>query len=83
MKYKNGIEVQQGDIAMVNFCGERLSVIHVLKPESEEANFCGYLNGGIRVVSVEGDELFYTDDGGIDEDIVFIRRASETVCEDS
>ena len=76
-KYMNGIEVMEGDVVAVNFGGQPGEgvVLHVLLPNSPEAEAWGVPEGGVMIEG-GGLGLFLTAHLEDDEDIDFVRRAN-------
>ncbi|MBK9263622.1 MAG: hypothetical protein IPM54_27925 [Polyangiaceae bacterium] len=74
-KYMSGIEVMEGDAVMVHHHREPAEgvVLHVLLPNSPEAEAWGVPEGGVMIEG-GGLGLFATHYLEDDEDIVFVRR---------
>lgn len=76
-KYMSGIEVKEGDVVAVQH-GHGLVdegiVLHVLLPNSPEAEAWGVPEGGVMIEG-GGFGLFFCKSLADDEDIDFVRRA--------
>ena len=78
-KYMSGIEVMEGDVVAVHHDREPAEgvVLHVLLPNSPEAEAWGVPEGGVMIEG-GGLGLFLTATEDA-EDIVFVRRAAGTI----
>ncbi len=77
-KYMNGIEVMDGDVVAVHHgrgVVDEGVVLHVLLPNSPEAEAWGVLEGGVMIEG-GGLGLFLQRHPEDAEDIVFVRRAN-------
>ena len=74
-KYMSGIEVMEGDVVALHHNGESIEgvVLHVLLPNSPEAEAWGVPEGGVMIEGC-GLGLFLTHYLEDDEDLHFVRR---------
>ncbi|MDF5730417.1 MAG: hypothetical protein PUP92_20950 [Rhizonema sp. PD38] len=80
MKYKSGIEVEEGDIVLFERSGgnyEQGVVVQIIQPNSEAAKDWSLSEGGI-LVKGGGLNLSITKSFEDDEEVVFVRRVYET-----
>ena len=78
MKYMSGIEVMEGDVVAVNYCGPAEGVVlKVILPNTPDAEEWTSPDGGV-LIEGGGLGLFVTAPED-EEDIVFVRRAAGTI----
>jgi hypothetical protein len=77
------IEVQDGDIVLADCNGKRLCFVKLVEPNTEDSEEYCLPYGGAVIFEMNGAVLYTTEHLSEDEDIQFIRRASEAESEDS
>jgi hypothetical protein len=84
MKYKNGIQVQEGDIITLRMYKSNLEgvIVKVVHPSTEDADHWSLPEGGV-LIEGGGIGLLSTDSLEEDEDVVFICRAQGAITLDT
>lgn len=78
MKYKNGIDVQEGDIINIRhgtFDAPGI-ILKIIEPQTEDAEYWSVPCGGV-LIEGGGFGLSATESLENDEDIIFVRRSHE------